>query len=599
MWNRFLLERKGRKEAMEMAKKKIKRKSIYLSGILIGLLLLMAACGSQNKSETTDEETDALAVVEQVTKEEENFTSLADHDKEETVYVKADAKGQPDTITVEALLKSGKEKQIQDYSVLKDIKNKEGDEEYARQKDGTLSWENKGSDIRYEGDSDKALPVQVSITYELDGKAITPQELAGKSGQLVMRFQYQNHETMTIQEDGKDYQVTVPFMTMSLCVLPEKVFSDVQIENGKILTFGDERVAIGYAFPGLQESLKPQELELLEELDIPDYVEISAQVKDFSMDFTATVIQNGMFEELDLEDLEDIDDLVDGMKDLKKASGEIVDGTKELYNGVDDFGDYLQAYVDTMALLKEGTAGIEQGAYLLSKNKKSLQEGADGLRDGLAVLNAKLSGGQVSGGDDGGETGGGTGGETGMEELEQLIASMEEQVAILKNSVSKEDSDGQTAIATLEGTIQTLKDSMKGGGLSALAGEEQLVAKLAQGSVALSSGIEQFNGGVDKLYEGAQKLNEATRQIKDAGKELTDGYKELQDGTKELRDGVKEFDKDGIAEITKQAGPELKDFANRIRALKQADDAYINYSGIAPGQTGMVRFIIETEEIKK
>lgn len=581
---------------METIKRKIRRKIAFL----LAVLLVLTACNGQKQQETQDRETNDLNVVEQVTQQEDSFTSLAEFDKEETVYVKAGADGKAESISVEAVLKAGTQDGIKDQSNLTAIKNKEGDEEYTKQSDGSILWENRGSDIRYEGDSNEPLPVQVDITYELDGKKVSPDELAGKSGHLVMQFHYKNQETMLIEENGKEYQVAVPFMAMTLCMLPDKVFSDLKIENGKLLTMGDERIAVGYAFPGLAESLQPEKVEFLEDLDIPDFVEISAQVKDFSMEFTATVIQNGMFQELDLEDLQDIDDLVDGMKDLKKASGELVDGTRELYRGADDFGDYLQAYVDTMVLLKEGTAGIEQGVYLLSKNKKSLQDGADGLRDGLAVLNAKLSGGQVSGGDLSAEAGtDAENGENSAEALLQLIASMEAQAAVLKNSVSDGDTQGQAALATLEANIQTLKESLSDGDLSAFAGYEAMVAQLAQGSVALASGVKQFNAGVDELYKGAQKLNDATGQVKDAGKELSEGYQELKDGTGKLRDGVKEFDEEGISEVTKQAGPELKELADRIRALKQADAAYINYGGIAPGQTGSVRFIIETHEIKK
>ena len=125
------------------------------------------------------------------------------------------------------------------------------------------------------------------------------------------------------------------------------------------------------------------------------------------------------------------------------------------------------------------------------------------------------------------------------------------------------------------------------------------VGQLAEGSKQLTQGMDAFNEGIHELYKGTEALDSGTGKIQDAGQELRDGYDELIDGVGEFRDGVKEFDEEGIQKLADMAGENLQNLVNRIRALKEADGRYINFGGILPGKTGSVRFIIETDEIKK
>ena len=141
-------------------------------------------------------------------------------------------------------------KKIADVSTLSDIRNTEGDEEFTKDADGVLWWENKGEDIQYKGAAQAALPVQVHIQYFLDEKEIAPEELAGKSGHLRMRFTYDNQEKRTVTVDGKQREVCVPFAAMSTCLLPADVFSHVEVTNGKLISMGDQNLAVGDGVPG-------------------------------------------------------------------------------------------------------------------------------------------------------------------------------------------------------------------------------------------------------------------------------------------------------------------------------------------------------------
>ena len=177
-------------------------------------------------------------------------------DKTETVYVDANADGSVKKITVKDWLRRNGDGEIIDFFNLKDIKNTEGDEEYTQNADGTITWENKGEDISYEGTSNQQLPVTTKVTYYLDGKEIKPEDLAGKSGKVKIRFDYTNNESRTVNIDGKDVGVKVPFLAASMLMLPGDKFKNVKVSGGKVMADQDQSIVIGTAFPGLADSLE-------------------------------------------------------------------------------------------------------------------------------------------------------------------------------------------------------------------------------------------------------------------------------------------------------------------------------------------------------
>lgn len=564
-----------------------KRGIVKLLGVALAVGMFLSACGEKQVEETLvfANEIEESGPVVQREKRPQN----SEYDKEETVQIKADATGKVQKITVETKLRKGTEALISDYTILSDLKNTEGDEEYQKATDGKLTWENHGSDISYEGTAKKELPVDVQITYYLDGQEITPKKLAGKSGKLTMRFDYENHTWETVVINGREQQVCIPFSVFSMIMLSEDVFSNVKVENGKVLSLGDEKIAVGYAFPGLAESLKLEEIEQFEDVEIPDYVELTADVTDFELEFTATVLSPGVLEDFDPEDLNDIEELIDDMDELRDASKELVDGTTELHDGVDQFGGYLQDYVDAMVTVKEGAAGLEQGAGALNKNKKALLEGAQGLQAGLEALNTALSG---DGSD--GSNGGGTA------DLTVLLTDMNTRLQALESQENL-DEEGKAQVAALKQDVAILQSygAMLQAQTQGIEGLKTSVNELAVGSAKLTEGIQAFNTGIQKLYDGTAKFNEGVGELKDAGKELTDGYQELRDGVWEFQDGVKKFDEEGIQKLADFAGADLQNLVDRLKALKEADDKYYNYGGILPGQSGTVKFVVETEEIKE
>ena len=177
-------------------------------------------------------------------------------DKTETVYVNANADGSVDKITVSDWLKNHSSSDtLEDFSNLENIKNVKGDETFTQNADGSIVWDSKGNDIYYQGESNEELPVTMKVTYYLDGQQMDPKDMAGKSGEVKIRFDYYNNSNETVKVKGKNYNVKTPFTMVTGMILSSDVFSNIEVTNGKVISDGDKNVVVGLAFPGLKSSL--------------------------------------------------------------------------------------------------------------------------------------------------------------------------------------------------------------------------------------------------------------------------------------------------------------------------------------------------------
>ena len=293
-------------------------------------------------------------------------------DKTETVYVDANADGSVKKITVKDWLRRNDDGEIIDFSNLKDIKNTEGDEEYTQNADGTITWENKGEDISYEGTSNQQLPVTTKVTYYLDGKEIKPEDLAGKSGKVKIRFDYTNNESRTVNIDGKDVEVKVPFLAASMLMLPGDKFKNVKVSGGKVMADQNQSIVIGTAFPGLADSLKLKDYEAVKDIDLKDYMEVIADVENFELDFTATAISTCGLSDMKDGDLDDVNDMIDGVKEMTDASDELVDAMGQLSTGAGTLQDYLSQYTSGVSQVDTGAQALAAGLSELDKQVTTL-----------------------------------------------------------------------------------------------------------------------------------------------------------------------------------------------------------------------------------
>lgn len=323
--------------------------------------------------------------------------------KEETIYLISDADGTVNQTIVSSWLKNGSKKaQLQDISELSDIENVKGEESFT-QNGKRITWQADGNDIYYRGTTDKQMPVTQKLTYYLDGREITPQELAGKSGRVTIRFDYENHAQAEADINGRKETVFVPFTVISGMVLDEN-FRNVRVNRGRVLSDGNRIIAAGFAVPGLKESLHVTEDDFEEDMDFPDYVEVTADVEDFSLEMTVTVASaglmsgSGLSQSLDFEEMDSsMDEMTDAMGQLKNGGGELAGGLDTLKDsmgsfsaGADSLAAGIHAYTDGAAKLADGIRTLHESSGALASGAGTLQASAETIRNGVQKLDETL-----------------------------------------------------------------------------------------------------------------------------------------------------------------------------------------------------------------
>ena len=304
--------------------------------------------------------------------------------KEETVYVLAGADGSVSRILVSDWLKNPEKLQsLEDFSELSGVTNLKGDEAFS-ENGGKLTWAAEGNDIYYRGSTEKKLPVTLTVKYALNGETVSAEELAGKSGRVTMTFEYQNNETKTVTADGKSMSVKVPFVVVTGLMLDGKKFSNISVSNGKVVNDGNRSIVMGFALPGLQESLEIS----ADDLEIPESVTVSADVTDFELDASLTLVTNDLFNELDLDDTSALDDLDGKISSLTDGLTQLTDGSSALYNGLDTLLTKSNELISGVKTLYTGAQQLAAGAQKLSSGTGTLSAGLNQLVANNASLTA-------------------------------------------------------------------------------------------------------------------------------------------------------------------------------------------------------------------
>lgn len=379
--------------------KESKKTGLRIASLLLCLTLacggsIAVVCASGDKE--SDSSTATSASSQTASSSSAVVTASSDADsapyKEETVYVLANADGTARKIIVSDWLKNpGGETSLGDYTDLSDVSCVKGDTSYTMGSDGARIWDAQSGDVYYQGTSDRQLPVEVTVRYTLDGQPISAEDLVGKSGKVAIRYDYQNTLTTEATIDGKTETIHVPFAVLTGMILDNDHFRNIEVTNGKLVNDGDHTVVAGVALPGLSDDLDLDR----EKLNLPEYVEITADAENFTLSNTVTLASSGLFGSVDVDDTSGLDDLTDALSQLTDAMTQLMDGSSALYDGLntllDKSGDLISG-IDQLAAgsaqLSAGASSLKDGASTLASGASSLKDGASQLKSGLDTLTA-------------------------------------------------------------------------------------------------------------------------------------------------------------------------------------------------------------------
>lgn len=459
------------------------KKGIKLTVAATAISITAASCLiNVNASKSKDSEKEKEAV-EAAATTKESATDAADNevvnavekvasvaeanaDKNETVYVTSEANGKAKSVIVSDWLKNANNSgAITDASSLTNIENVKGYETYTTNSDGTITWASDGSDIYYQGETSKELPINMKVTYYLDDKEVLPATLAGKSGKVKIRFDYINNSVNKVKVGDEEVNIYTPFTMITGMILPSENFTNVAVSSGKIISDGNNEVVVGMAMPGLEESLGLTDKNV--DIDMPSYFEVTADVTDFALTMTATVATADVLSDFDINGVEDFNDLEDSMNDLTDASKKLVDGTVDLADGV--------------TTLKDGTTTLREGAETLDSKSGELVDGMSTLKDGATELNEgadKLA--------------------EGSDSLEAGAKKLDDSTETLVTGLEKTKAGADTLVSSYSGAIDGSN-------------------KLAAGLATLNAGAGQIQSGVSSMGDSlAGSIAEYTAKIGEA-----------------------------------------------------------------------------------
>lgn len=448
--------------------------TIALVGTGIGATAVFAEKGSTAVTAEADSTTGSSKDADDIADKLMDSVSLKDNDadKDESVYLISDANGNVNkTIVVDHLKNKDKKDTLEDASNLSDIENVKGKEKFTQSGD-KLTWQAGGKDIYYQGTATAEPPVTQKVTYYLDGKEISPEDLAGKSGKVKIRFDYTNTTSYTETVNGEKQTVSVPFAAITGLVLGDG-FENIEVTNGKAEVSDSSSVVLGYALPGLKDSLGIKDKDLDGDVNIPEYMEMTADVKNFSMPAAMTFVVNASdYVSTDGIDTSDLDDMIN---DLKDASTQLQDGSKTLAEGTDTLSDGLSTLQSKLGTFASGVGTLKSGL-------KTYTDGVSTLSGGLNTL-GNSTGALVSGADK-------------------------------LNSGAGQLASGS---ATLKDGLKSYTDGANG---------------LAKGASDLDAGIGTLAEKSGTLVDGATKLDDGASQLSASASSINEGIKSLDTGLK-------------------------------------------------------------------
>ena len=308
----------------------------------------------------------------------------SDVTKDESVYAVLNADGSIKQITVSDTLHSSTGfKDYKDASVLTDVENLKSSDPVTSTTGGYV-WNSDSTDIYYQGTSTKELPLNVSITYSLDGKECKPEDIVGKSGHVKIKINVTNSSKETYTVGTRTYHLVTPFVTGVGAMLDDDNFSNVEINHGSVSSDSSHSIVVGVMIPGLRSGLESVlDNETLDKLSdyLIDDITIEADTTDFespTLMLAAATSTDELKEEFDGTELTSIFDELD---DLKEATQELIDGSKSLYEGANTLNDGVSTLQDGANKLNDGAGTLQSGADKLSS-------GASTLADGLSQLSS-------------------------------------------------------------------------------------------------------------------------------------------------------------------------------------------------------------------
>lgn len=517
--------------------------------------------------------------------------------KKETVYTSLFSDGTRKKVIVNEHL-YGDEEKLKDISNLKNIMNINGDETFTKDKD-TLIWN--GNDIYYKGESDKPLPIDINVTYKLNGIEYKKEEMISKSGDVEIEVKLKNNDAHNVIINGKSTTLYTPFVVALGTIIPASGNSNITITNGKVISNGLSNIALSLSMPGLSESLNSQYLSDLNK------VVIRYNTKSFSSFPVYLVATPKLLDKDDLKVFNRLDGLYSKVYTLDSSANKLASGSKTLKDGLSEYQTKIEELASTIDMLNNGAKALVAGYGEINNGINTLANSMDGANTLLNGISNIASGTSTL--------------TTGVNTLTEKINGISENAQTVDKTIS-------THITNLQEIYETTTDMATKDLLGKeLASLQQIIAQydlntaiksineinngmntlnssmnqISQNIGTLQSGLKSLSGSINTLKTGSNtfntKINEFSgyfNTLNSKMPELKDGTSALVNGSNTLYNGITEFNNKGIKVLTSGLYS-VKDTVEKVNKLLSLGEEYQTFTMKDENTKGETKFVIVIE----
>ncbi len=526
--------------------------------------------------------------------------------KDETVYSNAKSNGEKyKSIVAEHLENIDDEKILKDMTDLINIENTNGDEKYT-QNGSIITWEANSNDIYYKGETEKELPVLVSVEYELDGEKINSSDIGGKTGNVKVIIKTKNNQEHSIWMNGQYVKMYTPFVVAIGTYINNEKIENIEIKNGKIIDDGTKTFIVGLAFPGLQESLNITK----NAFEIPESIEITMCAKDFEMNNIITYITPLKINDENLDLMKNLNDIYSKVDQLQSASKKIEEGANTLAQGTLEYYEKSQEFNSAVGQFSNGVSTanssylqINNGINQIDANSQKLQAGSKKLYDGTEQLSQGATymkqrvdsstgdidrlvygAGSVANGlktiEDGIKEEINNQNQEIVQNLTSLMTVELTKAGELQaeNQKLKEIADAAEDEETKQTLLGIIENNTKiAGELQTNAqGYKQLIETI---NTQTKTKLQTLYEGIDSAKNGAEQVSQGTQMIKENMYELSGGLGTMIAGTNQLSAGAKELT-NGSAQLaagTRQIKTGSNQMKSGLDTLQTSANTIYNY----------------------
>lgn len=517
--------------------------------------------------------------------------------KEETVYFKLNDNGSVKNVLVnEHLMNDENKETLDDYSDLENILNINSNHTFKRE-NKRLTWDSKGSDIFYQGTINKESPIKVDITYQLDGKEISLKDLIGKSGKVTLDIHYQNLDKRTVSVDGNKETLYTPFVIVMATMIPSENNSNISVENGRVISNGNNYMVVGLSTPGLYESLKVDEFKGL------DTIQVSYDTKKFELSSIYSISTPKIIEESDLDIFSKLDSIYGSMNILQESMNQIEEGSKNVLNGLDTVANgssqistKLGEVLVNLEKIKTGTIQVDDGLKQVLEQLLLVQKELSSKEQEF-ITKAQMI-------------------QTLIEQNNNTVTTLINGNQKLKEAYDFYQLQNQTYDALLSTnmelyqvkynyennynvnqqliTLFTLNNESLTASLKTIRETSSTISNLI---TILNQALTEIEAGTNNLSNGISALTDGVSLLNTKMKELSDGTNTLRNGMTTLNQGIVTLNKDGIMKLS-STSKKVSKISSRMEHLVKLSEDYSSFGGSFNDVSTNTKFIYVVDGVK-